>query len=124
MANKGKENDIFAPATKIVPDVNSIEELLSERAKHYFNEPDLLDPYMGKELKVGAQGKKKKKSEPVYTPPQQAVLDYCGRWEMRAMASEDVLIYFVKLMPDQPELELRFFMLNREFKIVHPKEAT
>lgn len=123
MANKGKEIDIFAPATKIVADVNSIEELLSERAKHYFNEPDLLDPYMGKELKIHVKGKKKKKSEAVYTPPQQAALDYGGRWEMRAMFSEDVMIYFVKLQPDQPELELRFFMLNREFKIVHPKEA-
>lgn len=103
--------DKFWVSKKEEPTTATIADFMSDRVKHYFNIPLLTDPDMGQPPK----GRKKKRATPL-TPQQRAAQDFGATWAQEKVGEGEEAV-MVEVYTWQG-VRMRFFMGNKEFKVV------
>ena len=104
-------DDIWV-SKKEAPTSETICDEMTKQVRVYFNIPALTDPDMG----VKVKGRKKKSKEKPLTPQQRAAQDFGATWAMETFGEGEEKIQ-VEVYTYQG-VRMRFFMANKEFKVV------
>jgi hypothetical protein len=110
-------SDMFT-SVKNAPTRETIVDFLNANARSYLSDPNLLDPYMGKDVKF----KKKKVKEVALTPAQRAVKDFGGRCAVEKQDAGERMFYYWTPDDGSVDVRLAFFMADKSFRIVEARD--